>query len=198
MARRTLMTGALGAMLAAMAAVGPAAAQGDVEADTTRVQPVYTLGEIVVLGTRNAVTRAATVHEVGRVRIDELAIRSPRDAMEHMPGVYFSRNSRNENSFRLRGFDQRQVSVFLDGVPVSLAYDGLVDISQFVGSDLERVQVSHGFSSLLHGANSLGGSVTLHTRPPSATPSVSRGSRGPTTTGCTRRWRRRAERSGCA
>jgi iron complex outermembrane recepter protein len=171
--RRRLVTGAPALLLVIMAVTGPLAAQGAVEGDTAQAEPVYTLGEIVVLGTRNAVTRAATVHEVGRARIDELAIRSPRDAMEHVPGVYFSRNSRNENSFRLRGFDQRQVSVFLDGVPVSLPFDGLVDISQFVGSDLERIQVSHGFSSLLHGANSLGGSVSLHTRPPSATPSVS-------------------------
>jgi iron complex outermembrane recepter protein len=162
-----------GVLIPGLVAAGPLAAQGDVESDTTGVRPVYTLGEIVVLGTRNAATRSATSHEVGRARIEELGIRSPRDAMEHLPGVYFSRNSRNENSFRLRGFDQRQVSVFLDGVPVSLPYDGLVDISQFVGADLDRVHVSHGFSSLLHGANSLGGSVSLLTRPPSATPVVS-------------------------
>ncbi len=140
--------------------------------DTIPAVPAYRLAEIVVLETRNAVTRAATVHEVGRERIEELDIRSPVEAMEHVPGVYFSQSSRSGHTFRLRGFDQRQVSVFVDGVPVSLPYDGLVDISQFVGSDLESVRVSHGFSSLLHGANSLGGVVNLRTRPPAATPSL--------------------------
>jgi iron complex outermembrane recepter protein len=171
--------GMLGWAVALLALVpGGAAAQVSAQeesarADTARVIPVVALGEIVVLGTRNAVTRAATVHTVEREQIDALGIRSPRDAMEHLPGVYFSRNGRNENTFRLRGFDQRQVSVFVDGVPVSLAYDGLVDISQFVGADLERVQVSHGFSSLLYGANSLGGTVSLTTRQPAGSPLVS-------------------------
>jgi iron complex outermembrane recepter protein len=142
-------------------------AQEELLPDTAVVVPVYTLAEIVVLGKRNAITRAATVHQIERDGIDELGIRSPRDAMEHVPGVYFSRNIRNENSFLLRGFEQRQISVFVDGVPVSLAYDGLVDVSQFVGADLERAQISHGFSSLLYGANSLGGAVNLLTRPPS-------------------------------
>lgn len=170
---RVSMAGALAVTLAALGAAGPVQAQNHVPADTTRVVSVYTLAEIVVLGERNAVTRGATVYEVGRDRIDELGIRSPRDAMEHVPGVYFSRTGRNESTFRLRGFEQRQVSVFLDGVPVSLPYDGLVDVSQFVGADLERVHISHGFSSLLHGANSLGGAVNLMTRPPAAQPSVS-------------------------
>ncbi len=161
------MVGVLVGTLLTLGVASPARAQEGLPPDTAAVASVYTLAEIVVLGKRNAVTRAATVHQVDRNRIDELGIRSPRDAMEHVPGVYFSRNIRNENSFLLRGFEQRQVSVFVDGVPVSLAYDGLVDISQFVGADLERVHISHGFSSLLYGANSLGGAVNLLTRPPS-------------------------------
>lgn len=164
---------ALAVSLGVLGVAWPAGAQDRVLSDTSRVVPDYTLAEIVVLGERNAVTRAATVYQVGRDRIDELGIRTPRDAMEHVPGVYFSRTGRNESTFRLRGFEQRQVSVFLDGVPVSLPYDGLVDVSQFVGTNLESVRVSHGFSSLLYGANSLGGSVSLMTRPPSPRPSVS-------------------------
>jgi iron complex outermembrane recepter protein len=167
-----VLTLALTVSLGALGVTSPAGAQDRVLSDTSRVLPDYTLAEVVVLGVRNAVTRGATVHEVGRERIEKLGIRSPRDAMEHIPGVYFSRTSRNESTFRLRGFEQRQVSVFLDGVPVSLPYDGLVDVAQFVGEDLERVRVSHGFSSLLYGANSLGGSVSLATRPPSRQPSV--------------------------
>lgn len=140
--------------------------------DTLLVPPPYTLGEIVVLATRNAVTRSATVHEMDAGRIADLAIRSPKHALQKLPGVHFSGNVRGENSFQLRGFHQRQVSVFLDGVPVSLPFDGLVDVAQFVGTDLDRVRVSHGFSSLLHGANSLGGAVSLFTRPPATEPSV--------------------------
>ncbi len=117
---------------------------------------------------RNAVSRTVTVYEWDQRQIENLDVRSPRDALEYMPGLYFSRTFRNEYSFVLRGFEQRQVSVFLDGVPISVPYDGLVDVSQFAGADLERVRVSQGFSSMLYGANSLGGTVNLMTRSPAA------------------------------
>jgi iron complex outermembrane recepter protein len=177
-ARRTA-TLLLAVGLLAGTAAGPAAAQqgaparqaaGPQPADTT---PVYTMSEVVVLGERSSVNRAATASEVDHFRIRQLDARSARDALEFVPGVYFHRNSRNEFAFRLRGFEQRQVTVFLDGVPVSLAYDGLVDISQFSAADLHRVQVSQGFSSMLYGANSLGGSINLVTAPPARRPAVS-------------------------
>jgi iron complex outermembrane recepter protein len=151
-------------------AAAPALAQTGQLTDTTTV---YTMGEVVVLGERSAVSRTATTYELAGAALQRLDARSARDALEFVPGLYFSRNARNEFTFRMRGFEQRQVSVFLDGVPISLPFDGLVDISQLAGADLQRVQVSNGFSSMLYGANSLGGSVNLITRPPALARSAS-------------------------
>ena len=138
----------------------------DSRVETGDSVPTYQMGEIVVRGKGAPCARTALTSEISSREIEALDVRNNAQAMAFAPGVYFSRTSRNETTFRLRGFEQRQVTVFLDGVPVSIPYDGLVDLSQFVGDDLQRVQISKGIPSVLYGANAMGGSVNLITTPP--------------------------------
>jgi len=88
-------------------------------------------------------------------------------ALEQVAGVSQSRvGARNEQMVFVRGFDLRQVPVFIDGVPVYVPYDGYVDLGRFNTFDLARVQVDKGASSLLYGANTLGGAINLVGRRP--------------------------------
>lgn len=164
-----IATSATLALAGLTALAAPSGAQESAPPDTAAA-PVFALGEVIVLAERAPVNRAASAHRWGPDRIRALDPRSAEDALRYMPGLHFSRSSRNESTFRLRGFEQRQVGVFLDGVPISIPFDGVVDVSQLAGGELERVQVSHGFASLLYGANALGGAVNLMTRLPSSVP----------------------------
>jgi iron complex outermembrane receptor protein len=128
--------------------------------------PEYRLSEIVVLGERLPETDVISTFEIDRSGIEILQARNVQEALNYVPGLYFSRSSKNEYSFRLRGFGQRQVNIFLDGVPVSLPYDGLIDVSQLVGENFENIRVSKGVSSVLYGANTLAGSVNIITSLP--------------------------------
>lgn len=81
------------------------------------------------------------------------------------PGVTLSKiGARNEQMVYVRGFDLRQVPVFVDGIPVYVPYDGYVDLGRFNTFDLARVDVSKGFSSLMYGPNTLGGAINLVSR----------------------------------
>lgn len=89
-------------------------------------------------------------------------------ALAQLPGVSLSRvGARNELMVQVRGFDLRQVPVFVDGVPVYVPYDGYVDLGRFTTFDLAAVQLDKGFSSMLYGANTLGGAINLVGRRPS-------------------------------
>ena len=127
---------------------------------------LYRMSEIVVTGERIPVIESATIHEINPQQISGLDIRSANDALAYSPGIYFSRTTKNANTFRLRGFEQRQVSVFLDGIPITVPYDGVIDISQIAGDNIEQIKVSRGVSSILYGANTLGGSVNIITANP--------------------------------
>jgi iron complex outermembrane receptor protein len=90
-------------------------------------------------------------------------------AVDYLPGVVIDHISsgRNEAGIRVRGFTSRgQVPLYLDGIPVSVPYDGTVDFNRFLTSDIAEIQVAKGFSSPLLGPNALGGSINLVTRQP--------------------------------
>ncbi len=89
------------------------------------------------------------------------------DALDLLPGVTMNNvGARNEQTVYVRGFDLRQVPVFIDGVPVYVPYDGYVDLGRFTTFDLAEVSVAKGFSSVLYGPNTLGGAINLVTRKP--------------------------------
>jgi iron complex outermembrane receptor protein len=67
----------------------------------------------------------------------------------------------------VRGFSTRgQVPFYLDGIPISVPYDGFVDFNRFLTGDLAKLQVDKGYASPLLGPNALGGAINLVTNEP--------------------------------
>jgi iron complex outermembrane recepter protein len=89
--------------------------------------------------------------------------------LDYLPGVAIDHASsgRNEASIRIRGLSTKgQVPLYIDGIPVSMPYDGTIDFNRFLSSGMAEVQVAKGFSSPLLGPNGMGGSINLVTREP--------------------------------
>ncbi len=153
-----------------IAGSSPLPAQDFFLLDTTKTRPSFRMSEIVVYGERPS--SSAAMHEVNPTLMDDLIARDARQYLEFAPGIYFSKTFRNEYSFRIRGIEQRQIQVFWDGVPVSVPYNGVVDVSQFLGAQLNKIRLTRGVSSSLYGANTLGGSVNFITHPPRQQPNL--------------------------
>ena len=83
--------------------------------------------------------------------------------INEISGFRSIRNSKNEAYFRLRGLDQRQIGIYFDGIPIVNQFDGMVDLSQFSLSSVDKISISKGLSSALYGANNLGGSINIIT-----------------------------------
>ena len=67
--------------------------------------------------------------------------------------------------FSIRGFDQRRISIMLNGIPQNDAEDHQVywvDLSD-ITSSLENIQIQRGIGTALYGVSSIGGSVNLQT-----------------------------------
>ncbi|MDD5365624.1 MAG: TonB-dependent receptor [Gallionellaceae bacterium] len=128
----------------------------------------FQLGTVEVVGSQSAeensgetVVDAATLAEYNRDTVGSAAAL--------VPGMSLSHNTRNEDIVYLRGFDVRQVPLFVDGVPVYVPYDGYVDFGRFTTFDLAELRVAKGAASLLYGPNTLGGAINLVTRKPTRT-----------------------------
>ncbi|WP_431222509.1 TonB-dependent receptor domain-containing protein [Serratia sp. L9] len=99
--------------------------------------------------------------------VNKLDKRNVAEALGIVPGVTLQKSgARNEQQVRVRGFDNRQVPVFYDGVPIYIPYDGNLDLGRFLTSNLSSLEVSKGYTSLLQGPNQMGGSINLTTSKP--------------------------------
>lgn len=88
-------------------------------------------------------------------------------ALNLSSGVSLSKvGARNEEMIYVRGFDLRQVPVFLDGIPVYVPYDGYVDLGRFTTFGIAHIDVAKGFSSLIYGPNTMGGAINVVSRKP--------------------------------
>ena len=116
-------------------------------------------------------------HEEGmaRVRIDrkEIAERGSitvAEVIEHDPAVYGQTTSKGERIVRLRGFDQRGVAVYLDGVPFCMPWDSSMDLGKIPAEMLSSALLLKGPTSIVHGPGGMGGALLLETREPGKGP----------------------------
>jgi iron complex outermembrane receptor protein len=96
--------------------------------------------------------------------------RTVAEALETLPAVQGRDNARGERILVVRGFDQRQMVVLLDGVPLRIPYDGRLDLGKVPVGLLQSIEVIRGPASLAYGPTGMGGAILLHTRTPAATP----------------------------
>ena len=128
--------------------------------------PRYRFSEIVITEDRLDVLKSATLYEISQKQIENFDIKNASEALVFTPGVQVCTSEKNETTFMMRGYGQRQINVFLDGIPISVPFDGVVDVSQIAGNNIENIRVSKGTSSIIYGANSLGGIVNIITKNP--------------------------------
>jgi iron complex outermembrane receptor protein len=78
-----------------------------------------------------------------------------------LPLVVVRANSRGEVQPALRGGEDRQIAVLVDGVPITLAWDHRTDLSVVPVTGARSLTLHRGLSTLLTGPNALAGAVDV-------------------------------------
>ncbi len=86
------------------------------------------------------------------------------EAARLIPAAHIATNSRGETLLTLRGASDRQVSVYLDGAPLTLAWDQRVDLGLLPSGVVGGGTVAKGNSAARFGANGYGGVLNLVSR----------------------------------
>jgi iron complex outermembrane receptor protein len=119
-----------------------------------------------------ATEAGVAVRTIPREAIVAAGARSVAEVLELHPVIDVSASSRGERSVRLRGFEQRETVVLLDGVPTFIPYDGQLDLDLVPADLVDHVTVVAGPGSVLWGPNGLGGAINVVTRRPGDGPAV--------------------------
>jgi iron complex outermembrane receptor protein len=131
--------------------------------ETESGKRIFPLGQVNITGTRDSLRAnkisAGTINLYNRTDVAQ--------ALNLLPGITLTAvGPRNESAITVRGFDIRQVPVYLDGIPLYVPYDGYVDLARFNTFNLSEIVVSKGYSSILYGPNAAGGAINLISRKP--------------------------------
>jgi iron complex outermembrane receptor protein len=104
------------------------------------------------------------VSEVGEEQLLERQPRSVAEVLKGLPGVTARTNSRGETVARVRGSEERQTQVFLDGAPLAVPWDSRVDLGIIPAGLIGSARVTKGAVPIEYGANAVAGAVDLETR----------------------------------
>ena len=163
-----------------LAGAGAGAAQEP--ADTTDDAPdsvAYRLEGLTVEAARPVITGGGA--SAVEVQPDSLAMSTPSptlaETIDRMPLIRVRQNSRGQTQPSLRGMEERQIAVLVDGVPITIGWDNRTDLSVVPVTGATRLTVVRGLSSVLAGPNALGGVLEVEVsqrRPPAVPPRLFR------------------------
>jgi len=128
------------------------------------------LGVISVTAGIAGKSAGTMVDRVDRGDIDEGSSETIADVLGDLPSMEVVSGTRGEHLFYMRGFDQKEVSVLIEGVPSAIPYNGDLDLGKFPSFMVEEIEVVKGASSISYGPGGLGGAVNIITRSPSKNP----------------------------
>ena len=129
-----------------------ASAQDTTEVVKLRALTVEVPRPIATTGGTSAVE--VTLDSVGLV-----AAPTMEEFLRYMPTVQIRANSRGEAQPDLRGAEDRQIAIFLDGFPLTVGWDHRTDMSVIPLTAVRKMTLYRGLSSMLHGPNVLGGAI---------------------------------------
>jgi iron complex outermembrane receptor protein len=168
------LLGCIRVTVIAVAGFSSSAALAD---EPSRPSEAASATEIVVRAPRREIPGTQT-QVVGEPFIEKSGATNVGQVLEELPALHAASDSRGERVLSLQGFSQRQVAVFVDGVPVLVPYDGQLDLSKFPIDMIERITVVKGAAPVLYGPNGLGGAINLQTREPREKPWIRARSEG--------------------
>ncbi|HZF71276.1 TonB-dependent receptor [Sulfuricurvum sp.] len=134
-------------------------------AASTVLADTFTLGQINVL---NVPLDESPFEQV--ITSDTIATQNSEtvsDALDNISGINQDvQGGRGESTLYIRGFDARRIGVFIDGIPIYVPYDGNFDYDRFLTNDIAEIDVEKGYSSIVYGANTMGGVVNIVSKRP--------------------------------
>ncbi len=138
-------------------------------ADTPTVSD---LDEVVVSATKTKQTvyeTPAAVSVVTAEDIDKRNVRTITEAIGMLPGVFDARAqgmSDVGNEISIRGYEEKDILVLYDGMPLNDGYEGGVNWNAVAIDDVAKIELVRGAASSLYGGRAVGAVINITSKNP--------------------------------
>ena len=122
------------------------------------------LGEVIVSSLHQDKMEKNVALPIEVMHADELeesVAFSPAAALENEPGISMKNDAPWATSLNIRGMNEQRIVALIDGNRIETATDLAAGLSLVDFTDLERIEVIKGASSLLYGTGAMGGVVNF-------------------------------------
>lgn len=127
-----------------------------------------TLAPVVVTGTRTEKTLDETpirTEVVDRAEIERTHARTLKQALEDVPGLQLTEvHGKSGYEVSLQGLTSDQVLVLIDGLPITASTGSTVDLSQYLLTEIDHIEIVKGATSAQYGSSAMGGVINVITR----------------------------------
>ncbi|MDP7526677.1 MAG: TonB-dependent receptor [Candidatus Marinimicrobia bacterium] len=124
--------------------------------------------EILITGERRKIERevSSSGEDVSLKQIEVRGIRDIGEALQEMTSVIISTATSGRQTASVRGSNANEISVYLDGIKLNRALDGVADLSAIDMMNLSSVEIIRGGNSVFFGPGNFGGVIHLSSQSP--------------------------------
>ena len=134
-------------------------AQADNESEEKKPN-IHLFEVVIVTAEAEKPESPTTISEVTAEELRTRTVNNLGEALELLPGVQFRvGRSKNEQQVTVRGFEQENVLILMDGIPLSIPYEGQLNLHDIPAQNIESIKLVKGVASALYGANQMGGVI---------------------------------------
>ncbi len=139
--------------------IGPVSAE-----DNKQQGQVFDLGDVLIMDKGDEINSITTTETVSMEDIEMQGAQTVAEALEMIPGIDIQYGGKGQANLKLRGFDQKNVRVLIDGVPAHESYDGSLALDMIPVDAIAKIKIIKGASSVLYGPNTMGGVINIITK----------------------------------
>jgi len=132
--------------------------------DSLKTKRTYHIEGIKVIAEREEQTIGSIVVKDIKMNTAEMDI---SQTLQYESGLDIYNGGKSGSELRIRGFENDQIKIMLDGRPLGGGYFGNVDLKTIPISEIDKIQILKGPVSSLYGSDTMGGVVNIITKSPS-------------------------------
>ncbi|HMQ08759.1 MAG TPA: TonB-dependent receptor [Saprospiraceae bacterium] len=139
--------------------------------DFSLQEDIFNLGEIVVTGTRNQISRynaPVIVQSISSRTFNATQSLSISEGLHFTPGLRLENNCQNcgFTQLRMNGLEGAYSQILINSRPVFSALAGVYGLEMLPANMVDRIEVVKGGGSVLYGGNAIAGTINIITKDP--------------------------------